>query len=355
VKVAYVIPTHFDNFSVIAGAERYAYGLAKAMAKKAETVLVTFSDRNATRRDEELTIKYEKTLFHIRSIINPFCVGFLRDLADADVIHCLQFRTVVTELAVLYGALRKRKVFVTDLAGGTMYSLSRFLPVSKGVHEFLLISEYSRRLQPPLPVPNRIIYGGVDENMFCEGLEPKQARFLYAGRIFPLKGIHHLIEALPQGVALDILGHSHDDAYLKRLQEKSAGKRVTFRHDADDASLIHTYRQALATVLPSLVDGGFTAAIESLACGTPVLGTKLGSLPEIVDDGVTGFLVPPNDPSALHEKMAWLVAHPESAAAMGRRGRDKVLREFTWDRVVDRCLAAYGADYKPGASLSRPS
>lgn len=342
-KVVYVIPTHFDDSSVIAGAERYAYGLAKAMAKKAETVLVTFSDRHVTRRDGELTIKYEKTLFHIRSIINPFCLRFLQDLADADVIHCLQFRTVVTELAVLYGALRKKRVFVTDLAGGAKYNLSTLVPVWRGLHAFLLISEYNRQLQPRLPVATHIIYGGVDENMFSEGLEPKQSRFLYAGRIFPLKGIHHLIEALPKGVALDILGHSHDDAYLKRLQEMSAGKSVTFRHDADDASLIHEYRQALATVLPSLVDGGFTAAMESLACGTPVLGTKVGSLPEIVDDGVTGFLVPPNDPSALREKIEWFVAHPERAVEMGRRGREKVLREFTWDRVVNRCLAVYGS------------
>lgn len=342
-KVAYIIPTHFDDSSVIAGAERYAYGLAKAMAKKAETVLVTFSDKNVTRRDEELTIKYERTLFHIRGVINPFCISFLDDLADADVIHCLQFRTVVTELAVLYGALRKKKVFVTDLAGCARYNLSTLLPVWKGVDAFLLISEYNRSLQPSIPVPTRIIYGGVDENLFSQKEETKQSRFLYTGRIFPLKGIHYLIEALPPGVALDIVGQSHDDAYLKRLQEKSAGKKVTFRHDADDASLIHKYQQALATVLPSLVDGGFTSAMESMACGTPVIGTKVGSLPEIVDDGVTGFLVPPNDPSALREKIEWFVAHPERAEEMGRRGREKVLREFTWDKVVERCLAAYGS------------
>jgi glycosyltransferase involved in cell wall biosynthesis len=344
VRVVYVIPTHFDDSSVIAGAERYAYGLAKAMAKKAETVLVTFSDRNVTRRDGELTINYEKTLFHIKSVFNPFCVRFLKDLADADVIHCLQFRTVVTELAILYGALRNKKVFVTDLAGSARYNLSTLVPVWKGVNAFLLISEYNRRLQPCTPVSTRIIYGGVDENMFSEGQEPKQSRFLYAGRIFPLKGIHHLIEALPVGAVLDILGQSHDDAYLKRLQDESAGKSVAFRQDADDTSLIQKYRQALATVLPSLVDGGFTASMESMACGTPVIGTKVGSLPEIVDDGVTGFLVPPNDPSALREKIQWCIAHPEHAVEMGRRAREKVLREFTWDRVVDRCLAAYEAD-----------
>src|SRR3989338_10691824 len=82
-KVAYVIPTHFDDSSVIAGAERYAYGLAKAMARKADTSLVTFSSKNAVRRDGELTIRYCKAICHIGGIANPLSVGFLKELKDA--------------------------------------------------------------------------------------------------------------------------------------------------------------------------------------------------------------------------------------------------------------------------------
>ena len=342
-KVAFVIPTHFDSSSVIAGGERYAYGLAKAMARRAETTLITFADKAETRRDGELTIKYAEVLFHIQNVVNPFCVSFLRDLADVDVIHCFQFRTLVTELAMLYGALRNKKVFVTDLAGGVKYNLSTLLPIWRGVDAFLLISEYNRSLQRRLPVPIRIIYGGVDEEMFSPGWELKQARVLYTGRIFPLKGVHHLIEALPADVGLDIVGQCHDHAYLRLLQEGSAGKNVAFHHTASDGQLLQKYRQALVTVLPSLADGGFTTAMESMACGTPVIGTRVGSLPEVVDDGVTGFLVPPNDPAALREKINWMVEHPERAAEMGRQGREKVLKEFTWDRVVERCLAAYGS------------
>jgi len=342
VKVVYVIPTHFDESSVIAGAERYAYGLAKAMARKTETVLVTFSDRNVTRCDEELTIKYEKTLFHLTGVINPFCVRFLKDLTDADVIHCLQFRTVVTELAILYGALRRKKVFVTELAGGANYNLSSLLPVWKGVRALLLISEYNRQLQPDLPVPTHIIYGGVDETLFSPSHEPKKKRLLYAGRIFPLKGIHDLIEALPSELSLDVVGTSHDDAYLSRLKEMSIGKNVTFHHTLSDLELIQKYKESLATVLPSLVDGGFLTAMESLACGTPVIGTKVGSLPEIVDDGVTGLLVPPNDSAALRARIEYVLANTSEAKAMGERGRKVVLERFTWDAVATRCLDAYG-------------
>ena len=71
--------------------------------------------------------------------------------------------------------------------------------------------------------------------------------------------------------------------------------------------------------------------------------TRVASMPEIVEDGVTGFIVPPNDPAALREKICWLREHPAAGAAMGRRARERVLDKFTWPRVVDRCLAIYGA------------
>jgi len=62
----------------------------------------------------------------------------------------------------------------------------------------------------------------------------------------------------------------------------------------------------------------------------------------VVADGVTGFVVPPNDPRALGERIAWLQSHPREAARMGEAGRHRVLEQFTWDRVVDRCFEAYG-------------
>jgi glycosyltransferase involved in cell wall biosynthesis len=82
--------------------------------------------------------------------------------------------------------------------------------------------------------------------------------------------------------------------------------------------------------------------IEAMACGTPVIGSNVTSLPEIIEDGVTGFLVPPNDPTSLGERIAWLLSDPSRAQEMGRRARQRVLERFTWSAVVDRCLQAYG-------------
>jgi glycosyltransferase involved in cell wall biosynthesis len=85
------------------------------------------------------------------------------------------------------------------------------------------------------------------------------------------------------------------------------------------------------------------AALESMACGTAAIVSRVAALPEIVEDGVTGFIVPPNDPAALRERLRALDADPDLAEAMGRRGREAVLARFTWDAAADRCLRAYRA------------
>jgi len=81
--------------------------------------------------------------------------------------------------------------------------------------------------------------------------------------------------------------------------------------------------------------------LEGMACGRPVICTRVASMPEIVEDGVCGFIVPPNDPVAIAERMRWLREHPTEAVAMGAAGRQRVLEKFTWPQVVRRCLEIY--------------
>ena len=72
-------------------------------------------------------------------------------------------------------------------------------------------------------------------------------------------------------------------------------------------------------------------------------GTTVASLPEVVADGETGFVVPPNDPAALRTKLEWIRDHPAAARELGAAGRRRVLARFTWPVVVTKCLEAYAA------------
>jgi glycosyltransferase involved in cell wall biosynthesis len=117
--------------------------------------------------------------------------------------------------------------------------------------------------------------------------------------------------------------------------------------------LIEAYRSAMCVVLPSVCRTMYgeeskvpellgQTLLEAMACGAPTICTKVASMPEVVENEKTGFVVPPNDPQALGEKILWLRDHPREREAMGLAARERVLSAFTWPAVVRRCLKIYG-------------
>ena len=177
---------------------------------------------------------------------------------------------------------------------------------------------------------------------------------LFVGRLLPHKGVHDLIDSLPPRVPLRIIGRAMDAEYLNLLRARAAGKCVTFLHDVDDAGLVEEYRRAACVVLPSVYttpDGRTTLVpellgqtlLEAMACGRPAICTDVASMPEVVVDGDTGYVVPPGNPAALGAAIGSVLADPAAADRMGARGRARVVEHFSWSKVVERCLAAYRA------------
>jgi glycosyltransferase involved in cell wall biosynthesis len=168
----------------------------------------------------------------------------------------------------------------------------------------------------------------------------------------PHKGVNYLIDAVPDGMQLTVMGMPYHEQFYKDLLSLSTGKQIRFLHDQDDAALVRAYRNAMCVVLPSVYTdmyGGKTdvpellgqTLLEGMACGLPAICTNVASMPEIVVDGVTGFVVPPNDSRTLAERIVWLRNNPDGARAMGQAGRKRVLEKFVWSQVVKRCLDAY--------------
>jgi glycosyltransferase involved in cell wall biosynthesis len=340
-RVLHVSPTHFSPGSVLAGAERYSYGLCKAMSRVVPTTLVTFGDKPFETRDGELTIRcYRRWAYVKGQRTNPFALDFTKDILSADVVHCHQFKVVASDVAILGAALARKRVFVTDL-GGSGFSLSYHLPLWKFVRSFLLISEFNRTLFADLPVSKKIIYGGVDTDRFRPGSIPRTNRILFVGRLMEHKGVHLLIDALGPDMELDVVGQATDPEYVARLRTAASGKRVRFHEDFADDRLLEAYQTAAVVAIPSLVDGGYTTALEAMACETPVVATAVGSMPELVEDGETGFIVPHDGTSAMRGHLGRLLAAPSLGRTVGAAGRKRVEALFTWERVVARCLAEY--------------
>jgi glycosyltransferase involved in cell wall biosynthesis len=271
------------------------------------------------------------------------------------VIHCHQYHTLVTNLAILYARLTGKKIYVSDHGGGGGFDLSYHIDLGKLVTGYLMISEYTarsyRKYQDRSQV--EVVYGGVDAERFRPQAVPRERKVLYVGRLLALKGVNVLVEAVDPETKLVIIGRKYDEPFFQLLQELAQGKNVEFLTDASEERIIQEYCSAAVTVLPTVkrdvygnevITGGEIfglVLVESMACETPVICTNTGGMPEIVEDGVTGFIVPPSDPQPLREKIRWMLDHPEEARRMGRRGRAVVLERFTWQAVAERCLAAY--------------
>ena len=365
-KVIHVVPALFRaDGGVLGGAERYVLELARFMAREVATELLTFGPEAGRERVDDLDITVLGAPWHVRGqASNPVSIALFKHLRRATIVHCHQQHVLASSLAAGFCRMTRRHVFVTDLGGGG-WDVSAYMSTDRWFHGHLHISEYSRKVFGHVDRSwAHVISGGVDTERFSPGSgEAGDAPVVYVGRLVPHKGVDYLIEGLPDKMSLEIIGQPYDPAFVARLQALAAGKQVTFRHDCSDDELVAAYRRARCVVVPSVyrtAAGHETkvpellgqTALEAMACGVPVVCTNVASLPEVVEDGVTGFLVPPNDPQALGEKLARLAGHPEQARTMGAAARDRVLARFTWPATVRRCLEIYA---RFDASMAGPS
>ena len=121
---------------------------------------------------------------------------------------------------------------------------------------------------------------------------------------------------------------------LERLAG-ARGVRLTIDVALSEAALIERYQMALATVCASRLEPFGLTAIESMACGTPVVAIREAGFRESVTDGVTGILVDP-EAAALAAGIEGLVADSSAVSTMGKAGRDDVIARWTWDRTVSQ-------------------
>ena len=193
--------------------------------------------------------------------------------------------------------------------------------------------------------------GGVGGNGHSRALRGDDSALLLAvGRLEANKGLHVLIEALarlsaaPRAPAfqLAIVGDGpHRRALERQVQEVGLGDRVRFVGRVPDESLHAWYAEATLFVHPTLYEGSSLVTLEAMAHRCAVVASAAGGIPDKVQHGVTGWLVPPGDGRALANTIASAVLNRERLPAMGEAGRAVVERKFSWNVVVGRLLDLY--------------
>ncbi len=205
---------------------------------------------------------------------------------------------------------------------------------------------------------NLELFHPVDKEMARQQLGLVDSKIiLFVGRIEPLKGIDQLLKAMPylengRRPKLMIIGgdeHSHHE--LERLQKLARALQVQDSVDflglVKQERMLYLYSAADVCVVPSYYESFGLVALESLACGTPVVATDVGNLKNIIRQGETGYVIIDNTPQRLADKIALLLSRPnhDTRAALSIRAS---VNEFSWStvavKIAEQCRLAV-ADY----------
>ena len=184
--------------------------------------------------------------------------------------------------------------------------------------------------------------------------EGRPFELLFEGRLVERKGVRYLLDAIAQlqdryDVVLRVVG---DGPWRPRLEARaetlSLQDRVSFEGFVSKDELARRFAACDAFVLPAIVDakgdteGLGVVLIEALSYGKPVVATSVGGIVDIVRDGDTGLVVPPEDAEALARAIATCIQQPDRARALAERGRAHVEAEFSWDTIITRLASLYG-------------
>jgi D-inositol-3-phosphate glycosyltransferase len=212
-----------------------------------------------------------------------------------------------------------------------------------------------------------VVPGGVNLETFGPGSQADARRtlglgpeptLLFVGRIQRLKGIDVLIRAAAalsgelRGIRVLVAGGSNDGSAgpaeetneIQRLRtlvdELGLSASVQFVGAVEQDRLPLYYRAADLTVMPSTYESFGLVAVESLACGTPVVASRVGGLATIVRDGENGALIPWRDPSLFADRIRAILTNPDLKGRL-QRGALETARNYSWDGVAERTLAVY--------------
>jgi alpha-maltose-1-phosphate synthase len=303
-RVAHLTPTHFSADSIVGGGERYVYYLAQSLRAASEDVeqcVFAMGTENKRFELDGVHVRVLRNESALPDAMDAFSAALWQELRGFDLVHVHQCLTLFGAYTIAIVRSLGIPAVGTDLGGGE----NDLMLGKRGVELFnglVSISRYAHDLVAKFfSGPHEILIGPVDTSHFAPvtGVARDPRTVLCVSRIMPHKGIDQVIEALPPGQRLVVVGHVYDQSYYAMLHRMAIGKNVQFIHDADDKTLVNLYRSAGLFVQASVsrdVYGntiskpelmGLTT-LEAMACGLAAAVSNTGSLPELVPDSRFG-------------------------------------------------------------------
>jgi glycosyltransferase involved in cell wall biosynthesis len=324
-----------------------------ALSKLCDVTVVAPTSQAMSNENRDGVKVIHPRFFHVPMLSRPLN-GWLFARAIEPVIRRERFDMVLASWAypdaygVMLVAEKLKFPFATAVLGSDVNVFfenpTRKQQVLRALRASRVVFAKSKALQSSLAaegIESVIDYNGIDREKFrpldraeaCQrlGLDPKRRRVLYIGNLLPVKGPTILAQAAAQLRDVEVI-------FVGSGPEKITEGRCVGMRPHEEIALWMNASDVLC--LPSLNEGLPNVALEAMACGLPVVASRVGGVPEVVREDVNGFLVPPSDPTALAEALRRALA-----TKWGRKAISDSVSRFDWDvnaRAVFSTLQALG-------------
>jgi glycosyltransferase involved in cell wall biosynthesis len=345
----------------VGGVERYAERVAHELRDNDDFRPVVITSATAGRTEAEVrdgvdVVRLPRWFSISNTPVNPFWLITVRQLLrryEVDVVNTHAPVPFLPDVAVV--AAGGRPIVHTYHAGSMVKHVGRVDGIIRAYEKTILPRVFRRAdaLVASSPaslahaVPgSRIITPGVDTDVFTPAGRPRGSTLLYVGRLdrtSAWKGVDVLLDAFALVAAdhpdarLRIVGSGDAlDDHQEHARALGIAHRVEFAGLLAGGDLVRAYQEARLLVLPSRTESesfGMTL-IEAMACGRPVVGSAVGGIPSVVEDGRTGVLVPPGDAAALAGACKRLLADDDLCAELGSNGRRRAEATYAWPALV---------------------
>ena len=378
-KILQITPFFYPS---IAGIENYVYNLSNSLAKRGNNVGILTINTESVKKEEiiggnisvhrcSLNIKYHKGLVSFEFIKK------MLNAKDYDLYHIHMPFPFGLETTIFASKINKIPLIVTHHGEPTksafLYSIinslySKFYRnISLSFIDKLIFTtkSYSESLRLPERIREKIqiVKLGVDAQRFSSqnngvmirkkyGFTDEDKIVLFVGRLTihnRYKGVDYLIKALNKiknrnnNVKLVIVGRGELVSELKELAKQlKLEKEVIFATSVRDEELPYYYATCDVFILPSISgpESFGIVLLEAMASGKTAIASDLPGVRDIVDDGITGLLVPPKDPDALADAIIYLLENEGIREKMGKNGRERV-KGYSWDKIAEETEKVY--------------
>lgn len=381
-KIMVVTPYFSPN---IGGLENYALNIAKGLRDQGKhDVFIVTSNHNSKKYIDEkiegLRVIRLPRLFKLSNTpINPFWYFKLRKIIKEEQPDVINAHSPVPLLADMAFFAREKIPFVFTYHAGSLKKGKFFIDLPIRIYENTVlkhilitsdevISVYPKFIEKLIgnSKPIHQIQPGVDSSLF--NINPKIIRdnmtVLYVGRIdrsSHWKGIEVLIRAIAQvknsypDINLQLVGDGDAvDDYRKLVNKLSLTNNVTFMGALRGDNLANAYQSATMLVLPSTTDAESfgMVLIEAMACGLPVIGSKIGGIPNVIKDHETGLLVKPNSIINLAISICSLLEFPETTKKYANKALVYISKDCNWQNKVKLTDLVFAEAIKPRVSIT---